>query len=118
MIDHVNYQVPTEVVHSSMMTAFMALLGLEEVPPTEALDKEYTVRWWEDTATGMRVHIVGLGLAPLRTGLGHLCVKLDDERWGRCANCRWVERYNRASPMRRLWLRGPGGLRVEVQHDA
>jgi hypothetical protein len=118
MIDHVNYQVPTDVVHTREMTEFWDLLRLQEVEPTEALDKQYVVRWWEDPGTGFRVHIVGANEPPLYMGLGHLCVAVSDGVWEACAKSRWMARYNPDSPMRRVWLLGPGDLRVEVQRRA
>lgn len=117
MIDHVNYQVPVDAVHSEAMTEFMALLGLKEIPPNEALDAQYVVRWWMCPTTGMRVHVVGAGDHPRRQGLGHLCVVLDPTRWQQCHESDFLIRYNPDSPMKRLWLTGPGELRVEVQRS-
>lgn len=114
MIDHVNYQVPKSVVHSGELTQFMSMLGLEEVEPNEAMDAQYTVRWWQDVH-GMRVHIVGKGDQALRVGLGHLCVQVHPFAFEQCLDGGWLERYNPDSPMNRCWLRGPGGIRVEVQ---
>lgn len=116
MIDHVNYQVPTAIVHTIEMAAFWRMLGMVEVQPNEALDDQYVVRWWEDPTTGLRVHVVGAGKDALPVGLGHLCVTLPAAVWDICRTSRWLERHNPDSPMQRLWLRGPGGLRVEVQH--
>lgn len=116
MIDHVNYQVPVDVVHSVALAEFMEdLLGLRPVTPDEALDADYTVQWWQDE-DGMRVHVVGAAGNALPQGLGHLCVRVGKDEWRRCSRSKWLARHNPTSPMARLWLHGPGGLRVEVQH--
>jgi hypothetical protein len=115
MINHVNYQVPEEVVHSKALTRFMDLLMLTEVQPNEALDNEYVVRWWEDMESDLRIHVVGRGLDPLPQGYGHLCVQLPPTWWKQCLDSPWLIRHNPDSPMQRLWLYGPGGIRVEVQ---
>ena len=117
MIDHLTYQVPIGLVHSPELAAFMELVGLQEVPvdlTIDPVDVDYIVRWWEDTH-GMGVRIVGVDAPALPVGLGHWCVKLGPHNFRLCAVSRWVERHNPDSPLGRLWLCGPGGLRVEVQ---
>jgi hypothetical protein len=115
VISHINFQVPEDVVHSKALTEFMGLLMLTEVRPDEPLDDQYIVRWWEDMESDLRVHIVGSGMNALSMGFGHLCVQLHDSRWKKCLDSPWLIRYNPTSPMRRCWLYGPGGIRVEVQ---
>jgi hypothetical protein len=115
MIAHVNYQVPEDVVHTQALTDFMEMLGLYEVQPDEALDDQYVVRWWQDMDSDLLIHIVGRGMDPLPMGYGHLCLKVTDTRMALCTRSPWLIRHNPDSPLKRLWLYGPGGIRVEVQ---
>jgi hypothetical protein len=117
MIDHLTYQVPVRHMTSDDMTEFMALVGMHEVPVDlhiDPVDADYTVRWFEDRR-GMGIRLVGVWGRALPLGLGHWCVKVPPNVFDKCAASRWVERHNPDSPLGRLWLRGPAGLRVEVQ---
>lgn len=116
-MDHLTYQVPVDDLYSDEMAEFMALVGMEEVPVNlhiDPVDADYVVRWFEDVQ-GMGIRLVGVGDEQLPVGLGHWCVKLPPPDFAHCAASRWLERHNPDSPLGRLWLYGPAGLRVEVQ---
>lgn len=118
IIDHSTYQVRHEELRSPEMTEFMKALGFREVLPDEAIEgKGWDVRWWSPVDPTWDklctiVHLVGSKERhPL--GLAHFCVSgVGLQRYDRLATSEWCERDSGSG---RIWLAGPGGLRVEVR---
>lgn len=122
-VDHVTVQVPDPVMESSVLVDFFQLLGFEEVDPSaDILEKGWNVRWFAPAGlndvrlpTEAIVHVVAAGArAHFPVGLAHFCVRgVGDLAYQRARRSAWVEHDNPDSP--RVWLAGPGGIRVELR---
>jgi hypothetical protein len=114
MIQHITYEVPiAELFNNPSLDRFMRLVGLAPVPPDPEIEKNWAVRWWSD-GQGGTVHLVGTEeptLVDLR--LGHWCVIVSESLFARCKTSEFNEGIGRQED--RVWLRGPGGIRVEVR---
>jgi hypothetical protein len=127
VLDHVTYQVPAEVLHTAELTLFMEMLMFEEVEPDEVVADNWDVRWWISTeAIDQRgqtrlgyhlkpeVHLMSADTEPHPLGYSHFCVTgVGEERMDECRRSKWLEHEREGSG--RLWLAGPGGIRVEVR---
>jgi hypothetical protein len=126
MIDHLTFEVHPNQLHHERMSAFFELLGFIEVDASEEIKQGWNVRWFVHTdfvkVFGTKrprwkpeIHIVAgdrSGPAPL--GLTHFCVVgRGEEGMEACRKSEWLEHERQGSG--RLWLTGPGGLRVEVR---
>jgi len=127
MIDHITYQVTAEALHHDELTLFMDMLNFEEIDAAEEIKEGWDVRWWvhrEYVPSGRgravylrkpEIHMVAqTESAPHPLGLSHFCVtgvgKLIYEA---CRGSEWCEHAREGSG--RIWLAGPGGIRVEVR---
>lgn len=117
MIDHVTYQVHTRHLRDDRMGQFWAVLGFQEFQAPEAYQAQfmkgrYEARWFTD-GSECDVHLVAVEqLVPEEWGLAHLCVKVDDDQYAVCKHSSFCVRDSGSG---RVWLTGPGGIRVEVQ---
>lgn len=118
MIDHVTFQMTHKELHDPEMRDFFALLGMYELNNPEQRDtaeQGWDVRWFADHIGDLDghcvVHLVGAD-SPVALGLGHICVRVGEPAYRRARRSKWLER---ASGSGRLWLKGPGWLRVEVR---
>ena len=124
MIDHVTYQVAEADLHGDEMTDFfIQWLGMIEVDPSgDVLEKGWNVRWFGTYPRSVVIHLVAADEAaePL---LGHFCLNVGTRRFKMLRSAgqsglHFVEHDGGAevgSPLCRLWMRGPSGLRVEVR---
>lgn len=119
MIDHVAYVVATRHLYSPRMDEFWAVLGFDEFQADEQYQAQfmkgrYEARWYTDSGE-CDVHLVapksGQWL-PEEWGLAHLCVKTDADQYAICKHSSFCVRDSGSG---RVWLTGPGGIRVEVQ---
>lgn len=118
IIDHVTYEVPVGALAGTELSYFFTdILGMKEVPPDHAIEKNWNVRWWEDD-DNFQIHLVepGLdapvGVNPILLGLGHFCIVVDEKHFKAATECRFLERNSGSG---RIWLCGPCGIRVEVR---
>lgn len=114
MIDHVAYTV--EELDEVEQDRFWTALGFFMFPiPSDdvayAYELEQRQRWYSNR-TDCDVHIVENRDEADTWNWGHLCVKVEEETYDELRHSDWVERDNGSG---RFWLRGPGGIRVEVR---
>jgi hypothetical protein len=109
-VDHVTYMMREPELRAGDMQAFFNLIGMREVKPSAHIEQDWTVRWFEDDS-GFQVHIVAGPRTP-ELELSHFCVIISQEMFQAAVLSPWLERQRIGSP--RIWLKGPGGLRVEV----
>lgn len=129
MIDHITFEVPPEYLYAGRMTDFIRMLGFIEVDASEEVNMGYDVRWFvhteiipamarfEGTKRGTmlkpELHLVAGGY-PAPLGMTHFCVTgVGEEMMEHCRKSEWLEHEREGSG--RLWVQGPGGLRVEVR---
>lgn len=114
-MDHVTYCVPD--VNDPVVDQLAELLSLEEFQASEAYEAafmkgRYVARWFSTPMGICDLHLVE-GEAPADRGLEHLCFRnVGHEVYERCAHSPLCVRNSGSG---RVWLRGPGSLRVEVQ---
>ena len=122
-MDHVTYQVHHNDLEHPELARFFSLFGFTEISALhDILEKGWNVRWFADAfdSEGSRtvIHLVGAdSRVPLE--LSHFCVVgIGEGLYRCCAESEFVEHNSNlpvGSKLRRLWLCGPGGLRVEVR---
>jgi hypothetical protein len=112
VIDHVTYEVAEDVLKSEELGQFFRDLGMLEAVPDPKIEKHYNVRWFSYLDEGTIVHVVARAKYTIRARLwDHLCIKTSPECFGELARSKWLERDSGSG---RIWLEGPGGIRVEV----
>lgn len=119
MIDHVTYMVSKEDLEHGMFRTFFALLDMHEVHPDPAIEKSWQVRWFKPNAQPFPlIHLVAGPRTP-ELELAHFCVTFDTynhatavQLVNECRDSAWLERDSGSG---RIWLKGPGGIRVEVR---
>lgn len=116
-VDHVTYQVSAgQLRQPEIEDFFVDLLGMKEIEPDEKVEgKGWTVRWFEDAA-GFVLHLVEAeegadGFVDLK--LGHFCAVIDRGAYSRALESEYRESIG--SLEGRAWLKGPGGIRVEIR---
>jgi hypothetical protein len=113
MIDHVTYELNEQTLHSVDVTRFLYALGMVEVRPDAAIEAEYDVRWFKYQYQDFYVHLVARVDFVIRAKLwDHFCAIVQPDRYGELAKSKWLERDSGSG---RIWLSGPGGIRVEVR---
>jgi hypothetical protein len=127
ILDHVTYQVPEGALfHDDGVTPceqynkfFCDLLGMKEIKPDEGIEgKGWKVRWFEDVRR-FKIHLVEeqptasdeINIVDL--GLGHFCAIISRGAYSRALESEWREDIGSLSG--RAWMKGPGGIRVEIR---
>lgn len=110
MIDHVAYTV--EDALDPELDSFFLLLGFTPMLiDDEPFEKLIPQRWYTNSGE-CDVHIVQR--ENMDWGWQHLCVNsMTEVQFSACLNSEWCVRARPGSP--RIWLVGPGGIRVEVR---
>lgn len=114
-IDHVTYCVPN--VQDERIGQLAQLLGWKEFVASEQYQQQfvkgrYLARWFHMPMGMCDIHLVE-GDYPHDRGLEHLCImKVGDETYERAKASPLCAR---SSGSGRVWLAGPGSLRIEVQ---
>jgi hypothetical protein len=115
MVTHYTAEVPIAAFHSKGLDEFMEALGFYEIETTYTDD--WPCRWFSDKDSDFQVHITGnelLNDAP-DWGLAHLCVLVHQATFDTFKDSVWCVRANPDSRLGRIWVVGPGGIRVELQ---
>lgn len=117
-LDHITLCVAD--VDDERLDQLMDLLGFEEFTASEAYQEAfmkglYVARWFRPTeisGPSTDLHFV-VGAHPEDRGLEHVCfMGLGEDRYD---HCRQSDLCVRDSGSGRVWLAGPGNIRVEVQ---
>jgi len=114
MIDHVACTVP--VLDAVGLDHFFGELGfhqfdIPEDEPQFLYEMEHKQRWYSNGGE-CDVHVVENRKHVTHWGWGHICVHVGGEQFEALRKSRWLVRDNDTG---RIWLQGPGAIRVEVR---
>lgn len=115
-LDHITYHVGESALSKGgSLELFLSGLGFQEVHVDEAVERDWTVRWWEfpEPDNDKCLHLVAVpGKLVGSLGYGHLCIGASErvyEHFEKSGD--WVERDSGSG---RLWLNCEG-VRVELR---
>lgn len=111
-ITHFTYQVPFNYINRTEVDSFFKdALGMLEMKPDRSIEKNYNVRWFQFPSDAVMLHLVENGSGYVRMPFDHFCIRTSPDRYRVLASSEWLERDSGSG---RIWLKGPLGIRVEV----
>jgi len=111
MVTHITWTV--KHLEKELTVVFFELFGFWPIPVEDTAVERAANQVWFTNGGECDVHIVEHEFARPKVW-DHICVNsLTPAQVQRCASSYWVERNRLDS--RRLWLRGPGGIRIEIR---